>query len=1328
MNCIFVAWRREEREMNRKAGSGIMLTLLLISMFTAAFNISVTLALNVQHVSSELQTILDPACAPSWQIIEAGLRSEWNAGNETHGNVGVPRKLDLRSTEELRRFARCDGDSVELVVGVDVPELQARSLKEMIFKKGGKVTSTISMRGDIKTITVLVPIKDAYTFAQELRANGLVKYVEPNFRVEAFFTPNDPYWPDQWGPKKVEADVAWNITVGSSDVLVAIVDTGIDYTHADLAANYVSLGHDWVNDDSDSLDDSGHGTHCAGIVAAIINNGIGIAGLAQVHVMAEKVLDMEGGGYSSWVVQGIYHAVDVGAKIISMSFGSFVDSLSVHDAIKYAYDHGVLLIAAAGNTGDDWPNYPAAYDEVVAVSATDPTDNIAEFSTYGRWIELAAPGVNIYSTLPTYNVTLNEPPYNRTLKYDYLSGTSMACPHVAGVASLVWSAFPDCSHHKIRQILRLTSDDLGDAGFDEFYGYGRVNAKKATAGLPEHDLSITRWRHPYRISPGQFGMFNATISNYGLNNETNVSVQFFVNETLTDAKTIDLLESDALTTVTFSWGATTEGSYNVTCYVVPVPEENYVQNNIVSTIVFVRPTITLRVPSEYTTISQALDNAADGDTILVENGYSSEGQISISKNNLTLVAEGNVTLKGLNGKPVLKIVADYVTIEGFIIQNGSVGISVAGYGNNIRGNIILNNSRGIELYNSLNCIISLNNITVPPKSFIYAVGEEYGILLRGGSSNNTVRMNEIDGLTPCLDTYGIALSQSSKNIVSLNNLSRLHYGIMMALSSNNTLISNTATDNWSGIVLDASPYNTMRNNTMANNNANFGVRLDYLGSPWRAINDIDASNTVNGKPIYYWVNKFDTSVPLDGGCVVLVNCGGIKIQNLNLSNNFHGILMINTNNTQICSNNIMSNVGLWEFFCGGIWTLSSSNNVISLNNISDNSDGVFVLSGVNNRVLNNIVDNNLSGIVIKWASNCTVSSNKVTSSRYTALGVCLSYSKGNVVDSNDIASDRAGVIISESDNVISSNRITGCSIGISLHTGTSNCIIRSNNIIASKDYAVHMSKAYNNIFFHNNFMGNTKVYDKGGSVNVWDNGYPSGGNYWSDYAGVDLCHGPNQDIVGSDGIGDTSYVIRAYDRDRYPLMKPYPWDPHDVGITSMSLSKTVVGQGFDLHINLTIFNYGNNTETLSVTAYTNTTILQTKSITIGSRNFTIVTFTWNTTGVAKGNYTITAKATPVPGETDTDDNRLTDGIVKVTIPGDITGDFKVDVCDFCILYILAYGSRPGDWNWIPEADINNDGAVNNLDRLILWQNIQLKPGEQEIIKLLLRVYHKIHIR
>jgi thermitase len=1087
--------------MKRRISSEVMCILLSINILA--------LAVYSQPSKAEPKIPLDPSYALSSRSVKAGLQSEWETENMGVARPVVPRELDFAGHENFQPFDLCINEFGELIVGVNVSKPQIQELEEMISNEGGNVTDTISIGENVQALTVEVPTDYAYIFAEKLRANEMVRYVEPNSKVEMSYTPNDPYWSSQWGPKKIQADVAWDTTTGSSHVLVAISDTGIDYTHTDLAANYVPLGYDWVNDDMDPMDDNGHGSHCAGIVAAELNNGVGIAGLAQVRIMAEKVLCNAGWGYDSWIAKGIYHAVAVGARIISMSLGGHSASQVVYDAVKHAYDHGVLVIAAAGNDGADIKSYPAAYNEVVAVSATDSLDNLAEFSSYGSWVELSAPGVGIYSTVLGNS-------------YAYKSGTSMATPHVSGVAALVWSIFTNFTNGQIRQILKRTADDLGDFGFDEYYGYGRVNARKANIGIPEHDMSITGWQYPHRINPGQLGIFNVTISNYGGSNETSISVQFFVNKTLVDFEEIDFLEIGASDLSSFSWDTTILGNYNCTCYIVPPPGETVTENNIVSSIVHVRFPAILKVPEDYPTIKQAVNNAYDGDTILIVEGHYAEGQIDILENNITLIADGSVILDGQESEYVLNIKANHVFIEGFEIRNASsYVINMKGYGNTVTKNDVNSNkikTDDIRLYESWNSTVSLNNVTKPPNWYQY---QTYGsCIMLERSSNCTINSNTLTG-------GALFLQHSQSNFLASNNVTNGNFGLVIANS----------------------PYNTLRNNIMSNNSRNFCVlRHDLnqhliLKNLSQAINDIDTSNTVNGKPIYYWIGVHDRMVPLDAGCVVLVYCKNIKVEHLDLRNNLDGILLLDSNGTMISQNDIAANTGSpWEYECGGITTLfGSSNNIITLNKMTSNEASIWVTSGSNYTVSLNNITNSYCGLFVN-AKNSIVSWNKITDN-WNAVYV---YGSNSIVTLNNVTgTDNSGVRIMGSNTVVSANNLLAGNTGLELDYAT-NCTVVSNNIVDTRAWPMRLFGASGNRIFHNNIINHGwPVRIQWFSANTWDDGYPSGGNYWSNYTGIDVKSGPSQDLPGSDGIGDTAYVMDTDNIDNYPLMNPY-WLPGDV--------------------------------------------------------------------------------------------------------------------------------------------------------------------------------------
>ena len=310
------------------------------------------------------------------------------------------------------------------------------------------------------------------------QVNPLVEYAELDYRVSIMVTPDDPQFDQMWDLENsgqtggtadadIDASTAWEVNTGSGSTIVAVTDTGIDYTHPDLAGNiwintgevagdgidndgngYVDdvHGYDFINDDSDPMDDHGHGTHVAGTIGAVGDNAIGITGINwDVQLMALKFIGADGFGLQSDAIEAILYAANNGAHVINASWGGDPFSQIVFDALVTARDQGTIFVAAAGNgnslgigqNNDQIPFYPANYDvdNVVSVAATDHYDNLASFSNFGATtVDLAAPGVDILSTMPGGSYGLN-------------SGTSMAAPHVAGVLALVRDLHPGFPGH-----------------------------------------------------------------------------------------------------------------------------------------------------------------------------------------------------------------------------------------------------------------------------------------------------------------------------------------------------------------------------------------------------------------------------------------------------------------------------------------------------------------------------------------------------------------------------------------------------------------------------------------------------------------------------------------------------------------------------------------------------------------------------------------------------------------------------------------------------------------------------------------------------------------
>jgi predicted outer membrane repeat protein len=329
-----------------------------------------------------------------------------------------------------------------------------------------------------------------------------VEFAELNTIVRAHLVPNDPRFPVQWAWENtgqiypasgnyndppgtpdcdIDAPEAWEIYTGNSEIIVAVIDTGVNYSHRDLDDNmwrnpdeeggspdvdddgngFVDdiYGYDFLNEDNDPNDDNGHGTHCAGIIAAEGNNGLDIAGVCwAARIMALKFLNQNGSGPTSAAAEAIYYAVANGADVVSNSWGGGNFSETLNEAIAFAHSQGAIVVASAGNDYTDEPQYPGAYDHVIAVAATDSNDDKPNFSNYGDWVDIAAPGVDILSLLAT-GVSKGTV-YDETTTV--LSGTSMACPFVAGACALLLATEDTLTEQDVYDILMNTVDPIAD--------------------------------------------------------------------------------------------------------------------------------------------------------------------------------------------------------------------------------------------------------------------------------------------------------------------------------------------------------------------------------------------------------------------------------------------------------------------------------------------------------------------------------------------------------------------------------------------------------------------------------------------------------------------------------------------------------------------------------------------------------------------------------------------------------------------------------------------------------------------------------------------------
>jgi parallel beta-helix repeat protein len=531
-------------------------------------------------------------------------------------------------------------------------------------------------------------------------------------------------------------------------------------------------------------------------------------------------------------------------------------------------------------------------------------------------------------------------------------------------------------------------------------------------------------------------------------------------------------------------------------------------------------------PADFPTIQEAVDAANPGDTVFVFNGTYYENVVVNTTINLEGEDMNNTVINGGGTGDVLLITSNWVNITGFNITGGGSNSDEAGiklqnvtncivFGNKL----IMNAQDGIHLNSSSNNDINDNKIS----------NSITGIDL-DSSSYNTITNNNVTNN----DVNGIYFWTSSYNEITNNDIISNNYGIYIILSSNNNLITgNSIFSNNVGIYLISSLNITVTFNTFTND----GVIISGDEVPEFNSHTIPQNNIVNGKPLYYYkdLNGFDIDgIPV--GQVILANCENVNVKNLQINNTDVGIQLGFAKNIDISNNNISSNDK------NGIHIYSSESNIIN-NNISLTKwSGIELWESSNNNVIdNNIFSNTWNGMLLSNCSNNEIINNNISSNMMNGIQFHES-SNGNRITGNNIYSNfpRGVFFDTSSNNIITYNNISSnFERGIYLYSSSDNNEIINNTITSNSEMGIFLGSSSNNKIYHNNIINNfNQAYDDQND-NYWDNGYPEGGNYWSDYFGVDDNNGPNQDIPGPDGIGDTRYDIDLDSWDNYPLMTPY---------------------------------------------------------------------------------------------------------------------------------------------------------------------------------------------
>jgi len=529
----------------------------------------------------------------------------------------------------------------------------------------------------------------------------------------------------------------------------------------------------------------------------------------------------------------------------------------------------------------------------------------------------------------------------------------------------------------------------------------------------------------------------------------------------------------------------------------------------------------------------------------------------------------------------------------------------------------------------------------PPTAPITRVGNTYKLTANIYNYSIVIQKSGItldgNGYTLQADGTSIGISLTSITGVTIKNLKiiKFAYGIYSYDSNTNTITENTITNNTiTGIALYYSPTNTISSNTIRYNRE--GVYL--FESPSCTLTSNTITNNDNGLML---IQSGSCTLTQNTLTANIYNFGvdGLSltdfIQNIDTTNQVEGKIiryLINKASTTIDPTTYPNT--------GYLAIINSTNVNIKDFEITKNRQGLLLAYTKNSNVANLKVSNNYAGIYL-WNTNTTTLTANIIIYNYN--GLALQYSNNNIIANNTITNNKDGISPYNSNN---------------------------------------------NLIHHNNFIDNENNAYTQYSTNTWDNGYPSGGNYWSDYTGVDN---------NNDGIGDTPYTIDENNQDRYPLMKPIA--VRDIALIDMAPSKTVIGQGYSASIRITVKNQGSYTETFGISFYADTTLIQTKTVTLQSLATINVTINWTTTGWNKGTYTLNAYIQPLQGEVDQSDNTIVDGKVTVTVPGDVDGDKDVDIYDI-VKIASVYGVKIGEPRYIANCDINNDGKIDIYDAVI----------------------------
>ncbi|MFW5907339.1 MAG: NosD domain-containing protein [Candidatus Natronoplasma sp.] len=883
---------------------------------------------------------------------------------------------------------------VERPHGAD-PKEQEGTLQDRIDSLAGSVngkTSRIYESYDMAEIRLEegVDVKSAVDHLSE--RDGVVE-AEPNYLWDVNKTPDDPGYDSLWAMPKIDAPGAWDLKTGSGEVIVGVIDTGIDYNHLDLKENMWtgdegSHGYNALNDSYHPKDDHGHGTHVAGTIGAVGDNELGTVGMNwNVSLMGLKFLDSSGTGTTSDAIaclEFVSEKKKEGENVVatSNSWGGSTRSDLLYRAIEKHQEEGISFIAAAGNDGKDNgvnPTYPANYDlaNIISVAATDRNDELASFSNHGeRTVDVGAPGVDINSTSLDHG-------------YEYMSGTSMAVPHVSGLTALLASKNSSYDQVNLKNVILSTIDYSGDLQ-DRTLAGGRINASRAVKTSPD-DEDIEFWIH----RPGSTAIRGDRTSMIASLNDgvdpilnANITVESSTGEETIvlkdDGAGDDQIENDGY----YSGGWTPRYAGEVTLTITAESEEeDWEETKAIN--VEVKGGAGLYV-------QHSEENTLSGNTV-----FNEEHGIFLYSSSVNHVADNELRS---NYKTGLRL---YDSEE-----------------NDIEDQTVRGGENGLLLERSSDNFVFNNSVS----------NTEKGIMV--GSCEG----NFVDNNTASNNGRSIYLQNSRANSLTNNTLSNSDHGIYFYASEDNDGTANTLLKNEIGMYLQSSTAVTLKENRMEENGLFIsGHRLEHWNS-----HSIGPSNSVNEKPVYYWKDEEGKTVPRGAGQVILANCSGVTVEDQNISRGSGGIILGYSEGNRLMENTVSDHDGRSIYLhwssdneligntassnTYGIYLSSSDGNEIHENNASNNEDGIYLEDSASTLMTDNTVaDNDGNGIWIDGSSNNEIINNHISNNKFR--GIDLYRADGNILDDNYLSDHSVGIDIAESADVsMSNNRMVRDSI------------------------------------------------------------------------------------------------------------------------------------------------------------------------------------------------------------------------------------------------------------------------------------------------------------